>query len=410
MTPCPCLCSCSAGKARLRLFLGLYLLASTVGLIWGGSWALIGIIGALLMAALARVESGRWPLPTRMAVLFACGLLGAMTLSIASALDPAIAKASTLKMATILLPLMLFSSPAFYREGAEEAFKPWLIAVGLAFSLLVMDVLIVSDMIKEQKTITDFIAKRNRGFSYNALLMWPLMACLVSVPALPQRRFRWVMGALAAVFVVGLAVTNSRATQTGFLMACGLFFVSLFFFRAAFSVVCAGSFAALFWPLGAALLFAKAPAVVEKLPASWHMRVEIWDYTAHRIAERPFQGYGLGNSKLLDVMQPNGASYLFVKEAAAHSHNAVCQAWSELGVLGPFFIAFLAAWTLRGLYRLEPRLRPYALAAYVVAFWLSMVAYNFWTDSLWAAFALTAASFALLQAREIKASLRGKDA
>jgi len=389
-----------------RLFFALFALAATVGVISGGAWAGIAIGGALLLLFGHWYGAGLFPRPSQTASLFVLGLLATMALSCFSAIDLHLALSNSFRMATVLIPLLFFSSPALQAQGEGRSFDAVVLALLLAMGFFLLDGLLVGHMLSAVENKEFLLSKLNRGFSHGALLFWPVVAALMG-PSLEGRRQRGMAVFLLASLALTFLLTNSRATQVGLAMALGVFLLARLSFRLAFGVVGLGSFLALFWPLGAASLFAERPDLVAKLPGSWHMRVEIWDYTAHRIAERPWNGYGIGNSGLLDVTVPHGALYSLVRGPAPHSHNAICQVWSELGVLGPLFVLFLGLWTLSRLYCLVPRLRAYGLAAYTLAFWLAMVAYNFWTDSLWAAFTLTALAFVLVQQREIKASLRG---
>jgi hypothetical protein len=61
--------------------------------------------------------------------------------------------------------------------------------------------------------------------------------------------------------------------------------------------------------------------------------------------------------------------------------------------LGILFALLVLQW----IGRLKSEIVPFALGAWITAFCLSMIAYDFWTDSLWAASALTGFAFALLQ-------------
>ncbi len=47
--------------------------------------------------------------------------------------------------------------------------------------------------------------------------------------------------------------------------------------------------------------------------------------------------------------------------------------------------------------RMPAKLMPFALGAWAACFCISLVAYSFWDDSLWAMFALTGTAFVLLR-------------
>jgi len=83
------------------------------------------------------------------------------------------------------------------------------------------------------------------------------------------------------------------------------------------------------------LYFAFAPAffavVGQSLPhwqgdqglakASWGIRLDIWRFTAAKISERPWLGWGIDGSRVWDAIP-------------LHPHNAALQLWLELGVVG----------------------------------------------------------------------------
>ena len=128
------------------------------------------------------------------------------------------------------------------------------------------------------------------------------------------------------------------------------------------------------------------------------MRVEIWDYLSWRIAERPWLGWGLGSSHLLEWVNPDSLAYHFVHQPAPHPHNVFIELWVELGIPGLILGLAFAALTLRKIEHMPPQFMPYATGAWAAAFCLSLVAYDFWTDSLFTTFALIGFAFALLRA------------
>jgi exopolysaccharide production protein ExoQ len=151
------------------------------------------------------------------------------------------------------------------------------------------------------------------------------------------------------------------------------------------------------WPFAASWSFVHFQNRLFYLPESWRARVEIWDYISYRIFEHPWLGWGLGTSKLLDYKNPHGNLYRLVTDHAPHPHNVVLQLWVELGLPGLALGIAFAFLTLRQANRVSAPLVPFALGAWVAALCLSLVAYSFWTDSLFAAFALTGFAFALLE-------------
>jgi O-antigen ligase len=127
------------------------------------------------------------------------------------------------------------------------------------------------------------------------------------------------------------------------------------------------------------------------LPGSTHHRLVIWRFTAERIAERPFLGWGFDGSRSV----PGGDEDLGVGETALplHPHNAALQWWLELGLPGAAIgAAFLLA-LVRAIVRDLPD-RPSAAAALgllVSGTVVANVSYGIWQGWWLAALALSAA-------------------
>ena len=92
------------------------------------------------------------------------------------------------------------------------------------------------------------------------------------------------------------------------------------------------------------------------LPGSWQHRVEIWHYSAGKIAHKPVLGWGFDASRGIERGQtqfvletPDGGRRTFpgVSLLPLHPHNGVLQIWLELGAIG----ALLAALFVFGLGR-----------------------------------------------------------
>ncbi len=374
----------------------VFVLALSWGVAAGGAMGGIGIGGGVLAAIWA---GGAWP--ERRVGVGVCVVLLWGWFSSFYALDSAIAQETTLKMSSIFIPLLLWTSPSVQEQGRKNSDKIVLFSLILCVGLWILDGILAFKMLTVVQDKQFILSKLNRGFSYGALLTFPILAALFKSGGKREKLVAWLV-----LFSAGsaLLLTNSRATQTGVGLALALFVLGRVSLKAAFGVMTAGVFLSLFWPFVAAFLYATQPEFVSTLPDSWLARMEIWDYVAHRIFERPWLGYGMGNSSLLDILHPHGALYVLTKTPASHPHNAVAQLWSDLGIVGVAF-GFAFALSILGRIRLLcSQAQPYALAAYALAFWLAMVAYSLWTDSFWAALVLTAFAFQTLSCREKKSS------
>lgn len=83
-------------------------------------------------------------------------------------------------------------------------------------------------------------------------------------------------------------------------------------------------------------------ALVPQLPASWGMRLQIWDYAAARVAEKPLMGWGLDAARTFEAPQQLGD--LTYPAIPLHPHSVSLQIWLELGAIGAgLFAAAIAA-------------------------------------------------------------------
>ncbi len=386
-----------AARAVPWLGLLIFALTGTLGVFLGGSYASLGIGGGLLLFGAVWMADGRAPKPHGVLAGFCFFFLLVCAALDLQAMDKWLAWKETLRLATILLPLLLLSCPAVQARAAQaDVFKYAAIAAALGMFALGAELFSGTPLLKwmngsgvfDEKAVT----KYNRGFSYAVLLSWPFMASLWAEP-----KRRWTVAPFFLVMLLPLTLTLSRATQLGFVMAAVVFAAALL----APVVVRWGlgllAVLATAWPFVAQAMFDNYLEGIARLPSSWKARMEIWDFMSYRILERPWLGWGLGSSHELQPLSPHSASYVVTTGPVSHPHNAFTQLWVELGLPGLALGVFFALFMLRLAGRVQKKRVPFALAAWTMAFALAMVAYDFWTDSLLAAFALTAFAFALLE-------------
>ncbi|KAA5803620.1 hypothetical protein F1654_07405 [Alkalicaulis satelles] len=147
-----------------------------------------------------------------------------------------------------------------------------------------------------------------------------------------------------------------------------------------------------------ALLALIPDSLAERLPLTWHWRMEIWAFALERIAERPVTGHGLDSGRVMsDLVMLRGME---IERMPIHAHNAGLHIWMETGLIG----AVLAAAALLGLARAAGRAALTALqcAAIASAFTVMtvsvMLGYGPWQEWNQAALALSAgAAFLLLR-------------
>ena len=189
-------------------------------------------------------------------------------------------------------------------------------------------------------------ATLNRALSLVVLFAWPAAA------ALSRRGWR---GAAFAVLGVALGLTvagNSLSARIA--CAAGLLCAAVVALggRRAVAIL------AVLFIAGIALApvlprTALAPARLENLLAvvrySAFHRLEIWEFAAHKIAERPIAGWGLDSARSI----PGGRTPLAGggTRLALHPHNAPLQLWLELGLPGAAALVALLVIVFRAAYR-----------------------------------------------------------
>lgn len=354
----------------------------------GGVWAGCGIVGGILAFLLLWAESGNPPVPDARVFFMALAFVLVALASSVFSDYPDIARHTALKIATIALPLSLFSSQAVQSRLYNPAFFKiistlFIVAMFTLAVELFADTPILHALKGQDKASTEY----NRGASYMAILFWPLLAGLL-VEGRRRASFLLTLSLLPV-----LVLTASRATMLAAVVG-GLIFITA---RFAPGVVkrflqAAAIFSAA-WPFGANYIFINHHSWVEKLPTSWHTREEIWDYMYYGTIKKPWMGWGAGVSHKLSYDTPNSLIYTNLAKKASHPHNMFSQLWVETGIVGVFIGIMFLFMTLSWISSLPERLRPYAMAAWSGCFVISLCAYDFWTDSLAAMFALVCIAF-----------------
>lgn len=369
----------------------LFVVASFIGAFTGGIWASLGIGGALVMAGAVWGVERKFPQPAKDSLFFVLVALGAMALLNLCSSQPAISWHKWGLLVTIFLPLLLLTSPrvrahAFPLEQMDILFfaaASGALALGVELSL-------GGPLLLAVKKGHAYLTEYNRGLSYLVVLAFAIMAGL-------RMQGRLILtAALVCLLLFPAGLTESRAAKLALLMGLGVTFVAHFLPVITRRVLMGLPVVLIAWPFAVQKFFMTHYQALQHLPDSWRARMEIWDYMSYRLMERPWGGWGLGTSHILPFENPHGAQYVFTTVAAPHPHNVVTQLWVELGLPGLVLGIVFAILMLRKAGQLDVRLMPYALGAWMAALCLSLVAYDFWTDSLFAAFALTGFLFAIL--------------
>ncbi|MCH8490149.1 MAG: O-antigen ligase family protein [Oceanicaulis sp.] len=217
------------------------------------------------------------------------------------------------------------------------------------------------------------------GYAYRAAALFLLAASIIAASGFGVAAN--VAGLAFGLVVMAFALHWPRATLQTILAGTALFILA--------SPVIMAALVALF-----------PDALAERLPISWHWRLEIWGFAVERIAERPVLGHGLDSGRSLsELVMLRGME---IERMPIHAHNAGLHIWMETGAIG----AVLAAAALLALARSVGRAALNASLAAALGFsgavWLGsvMLGYGVWQE--WhhgaLAFALGSA-FILLRTR-----------
>ena len=387
---------------------------ASVGTFSGGMWGGVGIgLGILLFLCTAWLDR-RWPTPSRNFLYLALLSLTIIALLNLRSTNTAQSWYDWKRLLTIFVPLVLLSSPQILpRADHKHLFNALALAAFVGALALGIELTLDAPMLHMSKGDQAGLTRYNRGLSYLVVLALPIMAALWTRP-LPETEKKWMIGKISfqlstdrvvpyLIFIIVMlfatGLTESRAAKLAFIVAILTVIIGRIAPRFTYRGLLASIVVLLSWPFVVQKSFVLFQDRLAHLPNSWRARVEIWDYMSYRITEHPWLGWGLGTSKFLDFKNPHGDMYQLIRDFAPHPHNVVTQLWVELGLPGLALGIIFALLSLRQASRLAAPLAPYAMGAWAAALCLSLVAYNFWTDSMFATFALTGFAFALLEKR-----------
>lgn len=145
-------------------------------------------------------------------------------------------------------------------------------------------------------------------------------------------------------------------------------------------------------------------SVIERLPFSWEARLQIWQFAGDRLAERPWLGWGLDASRVLDGVEVmRGLDHQLLP---LHPHNAPIHVWLETGAFGAVLLAFALIMLggkiagARYLARVQAAAIAWVAAAYFCFIFFS---YGVWQEWHNAALAVAIAGISFLSARPDRA-------
>ena len=358
-------------------------------------WLTIIAALATLAAMVAHGARGAWPRTHRTLTLLMAALVvwGAASASWSLGPDRSISQAFELLLfaagTTVLVSLASGIDPAGRRQ--IERFLMIGFGIGLLF---VMFELLTSGFV--HSALNGFLSRDgarltramnlfhlNRGASVIALMIW--------VTVIPVwRRF----GGIPATALVLLSAYAVSALQpsTPFLaivVGAGVFVLGWYLPRLVLAILLVGIVVALLMipfvndlkPILTSFLYSSGLSEF-----SLDHRMAIWQFASEHAITRPFAGWGLDSSRLIGEYQfvtlyaaPH-VGFRDVDVLPLHPHNALLQAWLELGVVGAGLLAGLIATVLLAIAQYVPgRLeRAAAYAAFTAAFLTAQLSFGIW--------------------------------
>jgi O-antigen ligase len=357
----------------------------TMGLVAGPSYA--GLVFGLGVVLLTNqiVTQRAFPTLDRQLGLIAIAFAVLCWAGAAWSIDPERSLAGALQVTAILAGALIFlSGPPPADKTIERLFGVLLVATLLGAAIVTADTALDYPLqsLVSGRAFPTAATKYNRGIDYLVLLVWPQLAFVTN-----RRRWRDALlltvsvaailafgaslagqvAALAGILALALAFWLPRTTATTFAGGMVLFVTSL--------------------PFGLRWLTGHRSELAGFLKASGLHRLEIWDYTAAHVLDRPFLGWGIASSRAVPISQDEMTHYVVQHGPANYPHNQWLELWIETGAMGAAMGLAFALLVVRRIQFLAPPIRPFAYAAVASALTESCVNFEVTTDSWWAALA-----------------------
>jgi O-antigen ligase len=358
-------------------------------------------IAAVLGVVYYRCRERIWPLPPRFLIALFAGLVIWSAASVAWSIEPHLTMAKIWRHAgNLIAGAALLGVAAHIRDDAAgricRLFVCGLVAAALALVFVRAALVPVGALFPYDGGMQSPLNPYNRGATVLAVLMWPA--------ALYARRFgNWLAVALVAAGTVLIATYASQAAQLA--AAAGIVAAALIALHRAFAIALAAVLMIVFLAMPRVPLALPPPSELQSayhFPNSHYHRLMIWKFTAERIAERPFLGWGLEASKAI----PGGKAEPGIDELMPlHPHNAALQVWLELGAIGALMASALSLFIGDAIRRLPRASAVAAGACFASGSAVSLVSYGIW-QSWWIAALFMAASLCMLAFRSDAARAR----
>ena len=262
------------------------------------------------------------------------------------------------------------------------------LGVGLSVAIIVIELTLdypITRLFRPGSSGYEIRTALNRGATAMAILVWPAAAWL------------WTVGrrsvALALLIATGLVLPflASLAAVTGFTAGVVVTALASANRKAGWRLLIVATLAAfLLSPMAGRVFNAADLQDAQWLPSSAQHRIEIWNFTAELIAEKPLFGWGFDAARYVSDIVPetaDGGRAIMT----LHPHNALLQILLEIGVVGG---AIGLALLLLLVTRLEVLPRPthaFAQGMYAASLTIAAVAYGVWQNQ-WLALLISAAA------------------
>lgn len=371
------------------LAFAVFLLVPIAVLAEKGEVIVLGLAGAVLLVQAAAAGTWRLAFRTPAAAVFVGLLIWALVTAAWAVSTPAaleLWKSLALIFAAILVTL---SAARRLPEADRGRVTNWALS-GLCLGLVLLGIEIafgqpLSRLLQSSGTAPR-LAGLNAAVSIALAAVWPVAA------ALWRRGQRAFAVALIVALAAVVAFSDGASAKIAFGAALSVFAVVWFAQRRAVDILC----------LIAALLILAAPAAFHTvLPAPQSLdqtvtgaarsalhRLYIWDFTARRIADKPFAGWGFDSAR--DI--PGGKRRVLgnAPVMSLHPHNAALQIWLELGAPGAALAALLVLVTGAGVGRSARLERAAGAAALFGALTVAGLSFGIWQNWWLAALGLIA--------------------
>jgi exopolysaccharide production protein ExoQ len=350
---------------------------------------------AALAAIIENASRGEWPRPRRTLT----GLLVALIVWAAASSfwsivpDRSASQAFELFLFAAGLTVLLSTALNLDAPGRRsiETFLMIGFAIGLLFVLFelatsgfvhaALNGFLASDDTELTRAMTLF--NLNRASSVMSIAVW-----VVIIPV--WWRFGWI-SAILLVLVTGFAISQLQPGSPflAIVAGAGIFAIAWFVPRVAVMVLLAAIAVGL---LMIPFIPDIQPLLTDLIRSlglsefSLHHRMAIWQFASEHSLAQPFAGWGLDSSRLIGVGQvaivndaPN-FKFRNVDVLPLHPHNALIQAWLELGIVGALILAALFASVVLAIRRhIRGHLERAAVyAAFTAAFINAELSFGIW--------------------------------